>query len=75
VVSGTYRTENPAAASGSMTIVPGPSTGAACPDGSYADLYVLALTKADRYAIANGQLTITLSDGGTLGFEPGARPR
>jgi hypothetical protein len=58
-----------------MTIVPGPTTGAACPDGSFADLYVLALTKADSYAIANGQLAITLSDGGTLGFKPGARPR
>jgi heat shock protein HslJ len=75
VVSGTYQTENPAAASGSMTIVPGPTTGAACPDGSFADLFVLALTKADRYAIADGQLAITLSDGGTLGFKPGPRPR
>ncbi len=75
VVSGTYQTGNPAAASGSLTIIPGPSTGAACPDGSFADLYVLALTKADRYAITNGQLAITLSDGGTLGFRPGPRPR
>ncbi len=75
LVNGTYQTDNAAAASGSMTIIPGPSTGAACPDGSYADLYVLALTKADSFAITDGQLAIALSDGGTLGFEPGPRPR
>jgi heat shock protein HslJ len=75
VVNGSYQTENPAAASGSMTIIPGPSTGAACPDGSYADLYVLALTRADTYAITNGQLSLALSDGGTLGFAPGPRPK
>jgi len=75
VVNGTYQTENGAAASGSLTIIPGASTGAACPDGSFADLYLLALTKADRYAIMDGQLAITLSDGGTLGFRPGPRPR
>jgi heat shock protein HslJ len=75
LVNGTYQTENPAAASGSMTIIPGPSTGAACPDGSYADLYVLALTRADRYTITGGQLSIAQSDGGTMGFVAGPRPR
>lgn len=75
LVSGQYQTENPAAASGSMTITPGPMTGAACPDGSYSDLYVIALSKADSYAITNGQLSLTLSDGGTLGYTPGPRPR
>jgi heat shock protein HslJ len=75
LVNGAYQTENPAAASGSMTIIPGPSTGAACPDGSYADLFVLGLTRADTYAITSGQLSIAQSGGGTLGFVPGPRPK
>lgn len=68
VVAGRYVTANAAAATGDLTITPGPSTGAACADGSYADLYVIALTKADSFAITSDGLTITLSDGGTLGF-------
>jgi heat shock protein HslJ len=75
VVAGMYQTANAGASSGDLTIIPGPTTGAACPDGSYADLYVLALTKADTFRIANGQLTIALSDGGSLGFDAGPRPR
>ena len=69
VVVGSYTTANPAAATGDLTITPGPSSGAGCPDGSHADLYVLALTRADTYSIATGGLTIALSDGGSLGFE------
>ena len=75
VVAGTYVTPDPSAASGDLSIVPGPSTGAACPDGSYADLYVIALTKADTFAIASNRLTINLSDGGTLVFTAGSRPK
>jgi hypothetical protein len=48
---------------------PGPSTIVACGEGSLGDLYVLALTDSASYAIADGALTITLSDGGTLGFQ------
>jgi heat shock protein HslJ len=58
-----------AAAGGGLTLVPGPSTIVACAEGSLGDLYVLALTNSASYAIANGSLTITLVDGGTLVFE------
>ena len=50
--------------------MPGPSTIVPCGDGSHGDLYVLALTNSASYAIASGGLTITLDDGGTLGYEP-----
>ena len=68
-VSGTYKTANPAAASGDLTIVLGPMTSAACPEGSLADLYLLGLANASSYAIADSQLTITLPDQGTLVFK------
>ena len=59
-----------ATAEGGLTITPGPSTIVACPEGSYGDLYILALTNTESYAIAGATLTLTLADGGTLGFEP-----
>jgi heat shock protein HslJ len=68
-VSGTYTAASPAAASGDLAIVPGATTSAACPEGSLADLYVLGLSNAASYAIANSQLTITLADQGTLTFK------
>ena len=61
-LSGTY-TSTPA---GGLTLVIGPSTLVACPDGSFSDLYVLGLSNAASYAIANNALTITLADQGTL---------
>jgi heat shock protein HslJ len=64
-VSGTYTTTS----SGGLTIVPGPSTLVACPEGSLAPQYVTGLGSAASYAIASGQLTITLTDGGTLVFK------
>ena len=68
-LSGTFTTADPAAASGDLEIVPGPMTMAACPEGSLSDMYVIALGKAQSYAIADGALTITLEDQGTLAFE------
>lgn len=68
-VSGTYTTADPAAASGDLAIVPGPTTTAACPSGSLSDLYVLGLANAASYAVADSQLTITLADQGTLTFK------
>jgi hypothetical protein len=65
VVSGTWT----ASASGGLSIVPGPSTIVACLEGSYGDLYVLAISNSASYAIADGALTITLKDGGTLVYE------
>jgi para-nitrobenzyl esterase len=65
-VRGTYA----ATASGGLTITPGASTIVACPEGSLSDLYVLGLSNAASYRVASGALTITLSDGGTMVFEP-----
>ncbi len=63
-VAGTYEV----GAGGSISILPGPSTLAACPPGSMGDLYVVGLGNASSYAIEGGQLTLTLGDGGTLVF-------
>jgi heat shock protein HslJ len=71
-VTGTYATADPTAASGDLTVVPGAMTSAACPPGSLADLYLLGLSSAASYAVADGQLTITNADEGTLVFVPGA---
>ncbi len=40
-----------------------------CPEGSLSTQYVAALGQAASYAIASGQLTITLTDGGTLVYK------
>ena len=63
-VAGTYTIQD----SGVMTIAPGPSTQAACPEGSLDRAYVAALGQAGSYTIAENQLTITLLDDGTLTF-------
>jgi heat shock protein HslJ len=62
---GTYTTTS----SGGLTILLGPSTLVACPATSLAPQYVAGLGNAASYAIANGQLTITLKDDGTLAFK------
>lgn len=67
-VTGTYTSGDPMSASGNLTITPGPSTLVYCGDESLSDLYVLALSNAASYAVADGQLTITLADDGTLGY-------
>jgi len=63
-LAGTYTTSG----TNGLTIVPGPMTMAMCPEGSLSTQYVESLGKAKTYAIANDQLTITLSDEGTLVF-------
>lgn len=67
-VNGSYTAADPNASSGSLSIVPGPSSVVACPEGSYGDLYVISISSAASYAIANSQLVITLSDAGTLQY-------
>jgi len=57
-----------ATSSGGLTITPGPTTVVACAEGSYSDLYILALNTSASYAIATNQLTITLTDQGTLAY-------
>jgi heat shock protein HslJ len=64
-VAGTYTTRD----GGVLTIVPGPSTLAACGDASLGDEYVAALAQAGSYTIAGDQLTITLLDDGTISFQ------
>ena len=53
---------------GSISILPGPSTLAACPPGSMGDLYVVGLGNLSGFTLEGGQLTLTLGDGGTLVF-------
>ena len=64
-VSGTYTTTS----SGGLTIVPGPSTLAACPEGSLAPIFIAGLGSAASYTITNGALTITTQDAATLTFK------
>ena len=53
-----------------LTITPGPSTTVACPDGQLGDLYILALTDTQSYALGDNGLVLTVGDQGTLVFEP-----
>ena len=46
-----------------MTILPGPSTLAACPPGSLADLFVIGLGNVGGFAIVADQLTLGLAGG------------
>lgn len=62
-VSGQFTTTN----AGAITIKPGPSTRAACPEGSLADVYLGALTGTTNYAINGSQLVLTNS-AGTMTF-------
>jgi heat shock protein HslJ len=64
-VAGTYTSS----ASGDLSLTIGPSTLVACAEGSLSDLYILGLSNAASYAIANDQLTITLRDQGTLVYK------
>ena len=68
-VAGKYTAADANASSGSLAIVPGPTTTAACPEGSLSDLYILGLSNAASYANVSGALTITLKDDGTLVFK------
>jgi heat shock protein HslJ len=68
-VSGTYSTADPTAASGDLSIFPGPSTLVACPEGSFGDLFTIGLGSAASYEVASDVLTITLVNDGTLTFK------
>ncbi len=63
-LNGSYQS----AGGGALTITPGAMTMAACPPESLSDLYVAGLAATTSYAIANGQLTLTTTDG-TMTFE------
>jgi heat shock protein HslJ len=67
-VAGTYTIQGQAI----LTIVPGPSTLAACPEPSLGDEYVNALSTSSSYTITGDQMTITLDDNGTLGYQDAA---
>ncbi len=66
-VAGTYTTRG----SDEMTITVGSSTLALCPEGSMGGLFVHALSNVTNFAIADGELTLKLQGGGTLGFVAG----
>ena len=59
-VSGTYTITGKSV----LTIKPGPSTLAACPDGSLSDKYVAALAQASNYTTTSNQLTSRCSTTG-----------
>jgi heat shock protein HslJ len=63
--SGAYTTTS----DGGLTIQPGPTTLAACPEGSLSDQYIQSLTKALSYAIVDGELTISVNEGWPIRFE------
>jgi heat shock protein HslJ len=63
--SGTYTTTS----GDGLTIEPGPTTLATCPEGSLSDQYMQSLTIASGYAIVDGQLTISLKDGWSLEYK------
>ena len=65
-VNGTWT----ATADGGLDLRIGQSSIVACGDGSHGDLYILALSNTASYVVATNTLTITLDDGGTLGYEP-----
>lgn len=62
-----------ATAGGGLDITPGPSTIVACSEGSLGDLYLIGLTDTQSYRVANNQLTLTMSDQGTLQYGPAAK--
>ena len=64
-VSGTYTTTT----DGGLAITIGATTRAYCGEGSMSDLYILGLSDAASYEIADGALTITLAGGGTLVYQ------
>ena len=57
-VAGSYTSTGSA-----IEIVPGPSTLAMCPEGSLGDVFVAGLGSATTWAVANGTLTLTGSEG------------
>lgn len=67
-VNGTYAPSNPSGSTGSLSVVPGPTTLAACGEGSYGDLYITAIANAAGFAIDGEILTLSLVDSGTLTY-------
>jgi heat shock protein HslJ len=63
-VSGTFASSN----EGLLTITPGPSTLAACPEDSLGGDYLAALQATSSQAVTDGRLVLTTSDG-TLTFD------
>jgi heat shock protein HslJ len=63
-VSGTYAWSS----DGLLSITPGPSTMAECPEGSLAGDYLAALQATTAFEVSDGRLVLTTGDG-TLTFE------
>jgi heat shock protein HslJ len=63
-VAGTYTVNG-----SELTIVPGPSTLAACPEESLSVLYLEGLANAVSYSVNGEEMTLTLADEGTMQFD------
>jgi heat shock protein HslJ len=62
--SGAYTTSG-----SSLTLQPGPMTLAACPDTSLDSTFLQGLMATSSYAVANGELTLTQTNEGTMTFK------
>ena len=60
-------------AGGTMKMGPAALTRIACPQGSQDNAFVSALARAGAYAIADGELTLSLVDGAAMYFRPAGR--
>ena len=63
-IAGTYTTSG----SDGLTIVLGPSTLVACPEGSMDAIYLAGLAATKSYAISGNELTLTLAEDATMTF-------
>ncbi len=63
-VSGSYKTSG----SNGLTITPGASTMAFCGEASFGTQFVEGLSKAASYTVSGNDMTITLTDQGTMTF-------
>jgi heat shock protein HslJ len=63
-VTATYTTDG-----ASLSIIPGASTAAACPEDTQDQLFVNSLSSSSSYVVQDGELIVTLADGsGTMMF-------
>ena len=67
-ITGTYAPADPSGSTGSLSLVPGPTSLKACDEGSYGDLYITGISNTASFAINDELLTLTLVDSGTLEY-------
>jgi heat shock protein HslJ len=67
-VNGTYSPAGQSGSSGSLSLVPGPTTIKACGEGSYGDLYITGIAGATSFILTSEVLTLNLVDSGTFEY-------